>query len=153
MNWKAEHRNDWLRKWRIVMSTRTTFLARLIGLYSILISFSMLIHRQVTVETITALVHSAPLVFLAGLMAVSAGMAIILGHNIWSGGAVPVIVTLAGWLTLIKGLLLLWLLPNETPEVFLGGLHYAQLFYFYAGISFLLGLYLVYGSFRQQRTE
>jgi hypothetical protein len=128
------------------MSTRTTFLSRLIGLYSVLVSLSMLIHKQATVEMVTALVHDPPLVFFAGITAVAVGVAIVLGHNVWSGGAVPVIVTLIGWLTLIKGLLLLLLLPDSASGFFLGALHYGRFFYLYAGISLLLGIYLLYGS-------
>ena len=67
------------------MSPRTVFLSRLIGLYMILVSLSMAAHKQATVETITALVHNSPLVFLTGIIAVVAGLAIVLGHNAWSG--------------------------------------------------------------------
>ncbi|MGA2711858.1 MAG: hypothetical protein ABSG41_02035 [Bryobacteraceae bacterium] len=110
----------------------------------------MVTHRQAAIETVTALVHNAPLLFLAGVIAVTAGLAMVLGHNVWSGGAVPVIVTLAGWSTLIKGLLFLFLPPEAAPVVFLAGLRYEQLFYVYAAISLLLGIYLTYGSGQQR---
>jgi hypothetical protein len=87
-------------------------------------------------------------VYVAGLMAVTAGLAIVLGHNVWSGGAAPVIVTLIGWAALIKGALLLLLSPAAAADVFLGGYHYAQLFYFYAAVSLLLGIYLTYAGAR-----
>jgi hypothetical protein len=79
------------------MSPRTTFLCKLIG-YCILMSLSMVAHRQATVEAMTALIHNPPpLVFVVGGMAVAAGLAMVLGHNIWSGSALPVTVTLIGW--------------------------------------------------------
>jgi hypothetical protein len=53
-----------------------------------------------------------------------------LGHNVWSGGALPVVVTLVGWVALIKGLLLLFLSPEAAAGLYLGGLHYEQPFYF-----------------------
>ena len=129
------------------MSPRTKFLARLIGLYSILISLAMVTHKQASVETVTALIHNPPLLLLAGVFGVSVGLAMVLGHNVWSGGAVPVVVTLVGWATLAKGLLLLFLPPGAAPEVLLGGLHYEQLFYVYTGVSLLLGIYLTYGAY------
>jgi hypothetical protein len=48
-----------------------------------------------------------------GVSTLAAGLAMVLAHNIWSGDALAVIVTLMGWLTLalIKGLLFL-LLPG-----------------------------------------
>jgi hypothetical protein len=32
-----------------------------------------------------------------GLISLSAGLAIVLAHNIWSGGVLPVVVTICGW--------------------------------------------------------
>jgi ribose/xylose/arabinose/galactoside ABC-type transport system permease subunit len=126
------------------MSPRTLFLGRLIGLYCILISLTMLAHKQATVEVVSALVHNPPVLFVAGVIAVAVGLALILGHNVWSGGAPPVIVTLVGWLALIKGLLILLLSPEAAAEFFLGRLHYEEFYYWYAGASLFLGIYLIY---------
>ena len=100
-------------------------------------------HRQATVDTITSMVHDAPVLFLAGVIAVATALAIVLNHNVWSGGALPVVVTLVGRVTLIKGTLLLFLSPDAESTVFLDGLHYAQLFYLYCAISLFLGICLV----------
>jgi len=51
---------------------------------------------------VTLLIHNSRVLFLAGVIAVIAGLAMVLGHNVWSGGALPVIVTLVGWSTLIR---------------------------------------------------
>jgi hypothetical protein len=96
----------------------------------------------------TALVHNPPVLFIVGVITLVAGLAMILGHNVWSGGVLPVIVTLVGWLTLIKGLLFLFLSPEAAVGFFLGGLHYEQLFYLYVAISLIFGVYLTYGGFR-----
>jgi hypothetical protein len=129
------------------MPSRTTFLGRLIGLYCILIPLSMALHRQSAMEMVTALMHNPPLLFMVGLVGVVTGLAMVIGHNIWSGGALPVIVTLIGWTTLIKGLLLLFL-PQETASgFFLGSLRYEQGFYYYAGFSFLTGIWMTFKSF------
>jgi hypothetical protein len=84
---------------------------------------------------------------MAGLMAVTAGLAIILAHNVWSGGALPVIVTLFGWASLIKGSLLLILSPGTESRVFIVGLHYEQHPNLYAAAVLLLGAYLTYAGF------
>lgn len=130
------------------MSPTTTFLSRLIGLYCILVSLSMAIHKQATVDTVTALVHNASLLFLTGVIALGIGLAMTLGHNVWSGGALPVIVTLIGWLSLAKGLLILFLSPEAAAGFYLEVLHYDQFFYFYAAISLVLGIYLTFGGRR-----
>jgi len=131
------------------MSPLTTFLSRLIGLFSILISLSMVAHRHATVETVTALVHNPPLLLIVGMIGLIAGLAIVLGHNVWSGGVLPVIVTLVGWLILTRGLLLLFLPPEAAVALF-GRLHYEQCFYAYFAGSFIIGVYLTYGGFNSK---
>jgi len=130
------------------MLPRTKFLSRLIGLYCILISLSMVAHRQATVEAVNALVQNAPLMLVVGVIVLAAGLAMVLGHNVWSGGALPVVVTLVGWVSLSKGLLILFVSPQAAPPFFLEALHYERLFYLYAAASLLLGAYLVYGASR-----
>ena len=130
------------------MPSRTVFLCRLIGLYCILVALAMIMHRQATVETVTALVRSAPLMFLLGVMTLAAGLAMVLVHNVWSGSAWTVVVTVVGWLALAKGLLFIFLPPPMEARFFLGQLHYEQLFYVYAAISLLLGVFLAYGGFK-----
>jgi hypothetical protein len=43
-----------------------------------------------------------------GAITLAAGLAMVLAHNIWSGGALVVVVTVVGWITLIKSLLFLF---------------------------------------------
>jgi hypothetical protein len=131
------------------MSPRTTFLGRLIGLYLTLISLAMLAHKQATIESITALIHNPPVLWVVGVIAVAAGLAMVLGHNVWSGGMLPVIVTVTGWLLLIKGTLLLFLSPESASGLFLTGIHYERYFHLYMGIALFLGIYLTYEGSRQ----
>jgi hypothetical protein len=129
-------------------SPRTTFLSRLIGLYLLLISLAMLTHKQSTVESIIALMHNPPVLLVTAVIAMAAGLAMVLGHNVWSGGVLPVVVTLTGWLMLTKGALLLFLSPEAANGFFLAGLHYQQYFYPYTAFSLFLGLYLTYAGFK-----
>ena len=75
------------------MSQRTAFLGKLLGLYCISLSLSMFAHPQATVEIMRKIIHDPPLLFIAGLLGVTAGLAIVLAHNVWSGGALPIIVS------------------------------------------------------------
>lgn len=133
------------------MSRPTAFLGRLIGLYCVFISLAMLTHKKATVQTVTGLVHDAPLLFIVSVILVLAGLAMILSHNVWSGGALALVVTLVGWIMLIKGLLFLFLSAEGISAVFIAGLRYERLFYLYAAISLALGIYLVFMT-RQQRS-
>ena len=129
------------------MSPRTLFLSRLIGLYCILAALSMITRKQATVETVTALLHNPLMIFIVGVITLAAGLAMVLAHNIWSGGALPVVVTLVGWVTLLKSLLLLFLPVDVEADFFLRQLHYPDLFYAYGGLSLVLGIYLTYSGF------
>ena len=130
-----------------ITSPRTAFLGKLLGLYCIALSLSMFVHPQAIVEIMKAIIRDPPLLYIAGLMGVTAGLAIVLVHNVWSGGALPIMVTLFGWASLIKGILLLVLSPETESRVFMVGLHYEQHPNVYTAFLFLLGAYLTYAGF------
>jgi putative exporter of polyketide antibiotics len=132
------------------MSPRTLFLSRLIGLYCVLVALSMITRRQATLESVTALLHDPSMIFVLGAITLIAGLAMFLTHNIWSRGALAVIVTLVGWITLIKSLSFLFLPPQIEAGLFLKRLHYEQLFYLYCAFSLVLGIYLTYSGFKSK---
>jgi hypothetical protein len=131
------------------MADRTRFLARLIGLYCLSAGLLMLLQRAGMIAAVTAVVQSGALLLILGVVIVPAGLAMILAHNVWSGGALPVIVTVIGWLTLLKGLMFWILPPAGIAQLYLQQLHYAELFYLYAGASFVIGVYLTWQGFRR----
>jgi len=74
------------------VSSRTILLSRLIGLYCIVIALSMMTRRQATVETVTTLLQNPSMMLIVVIITLAAGLAMVLAHNVWSGGAPPVIV-------------------------------------------------------------
>lgn len=132
------------------MSHRTIYLGKLLGLYCLIVALVMMSRKETMVPTVKALVHEAPLLYVVSLAGMVAGLALILAHNVWSGGALAVLVTLVGWVALVKGLVFM-LLPPETSVAYFEGLRYGQFFYGYMSITLLLGLYLTYASFRASR--
>ena len=133
------------------MSERTSFLARLLGLYCLIAAVGVLVQRDAWVAAVAAAVHDPAVMLILGAVVVAAGLALVLAHNLWSGGALPVVVTVIGWLTLLKGVVL-WLLPPQAAaDFYLGRLHYAQLYPVYGAVSLVLGLYLTVAGFRSAR--
>src|SRR5215469_5827634 len=126
---------------------RTLFLSRLIGLYCLLVGLAMMSHKQFTVEGVTALFQSPSLVLLLGFITLGASLAMVLAHNLWWNGTLAVVITLIGWLALIKSLLFLFLDPAVEVRFLLGQLHYQQFFYDYGAVSIALGIYLTYAGF------
>ncbi len=136
-----------------VMTSRTIFLTRLIGLYCILVIPSMVLHRQATVDWMTALLNNAALMWVLSVITLTIGLAMVLAHNVWSGGALPVVVTLVGWAALIKGLLFLFLPSGIESEFILSALRNPLLFYIWMTPSLVIGIYLTYGGFASKATH
>ena len=125
----------------------TIFLAKLLGLYCIIVALAMMTRKQSAIATVNALIRNPPLLLLAEVLGLAAGLALVLGHNIWSGGALPIAVTLLGWVMAIRGAALLALSSDATMRLF-NALRYEDRFYFYMGATLLLGLYLTIAGFR-----
>lgn len=78
-------------------------LARLWGLYLIIVSLSFLLNRKI-LESIIAVISDRAFVVLSGFISLLIGITMVVIHNVW----IPdwrVILTLFGWLALIKGIL------------------------------------------------
>ena len=86
-------------------------------------------------------VQNRALLFLVEILGLAAGLAMVLGHNIWSNGLLALIVTLIGWVTLIRSIILLFLSPEAIGR-FVKAVRYEQNYYLFTAIPLLVGLYL-----------
>ena len=128
------------------MSPTTVFLGKLIGVYLAAISVAMLASRRRTLKTLDEMARSGPWMLFSGMVAVMAGLAIVLTHDVGSGGALAVAVTLAGWAGLLKGLSLL-LVPPETMAAAYKAAGFERHFYFWMGAVLILGLWMTLAAF------
>jgi vacuolar-type H+-ATPase subunit I/STV1 len=124
----------------------TTYLAKLLGLYCVIVSLALSLNKQSAIGTVNDWMKSPPLTMLTGVITLTIGLALVIGHNVWSGGALTVTVTVLGWLTLIKGLTFLALPPARAAR-FYEALEYERFFFVYMGVTFVLGLYLIVSAF------
>jgi len=120
------------------MAPRTIYLSRLIGLFTFIVALSMLADRSQAVETVRTVVQDRPVMIVLGLLGVAAGLAIVLGHQVWSGGVLPILVTILGWVFLMRGTILLYLSPQAAVRL---------VDWFYIGFAAALGLYLTVRGF------
>jgi hypothetical protein len=127
----------------VTLSGVTVFLARLLGLFTILVVAAMMFRGSALVEPALA---NQPVMLIYGITSLGLGLAMVLGHNVWSGGALPVVVTLVGWLILAKGIVLLILAPDAVAQ-FYTRMHYAERFNFYLIPSLVVGIYLTWAGF------
>ncbi|MEP9370722.1 hypothetical protein [Mesorhizobium sp. KR1-2] len=129
------------------MSRLTIFLSRLLGLFFLLVAITMFLQQQNTVETVAMFFRDPPLIMVLGMITLAIGLAIVLAHNVWSGGALPVVVTLLGWLFLIRGIVLLTLPPTEVSALF-EMLRFSRFAPFFELIMLIIGAYLTFAGFR-----
>jgi hypothetical protein len=80
-------------------------LARLIGPYIIVIGASLMLNQKVFRQIMEDFPKNPSLVFVTGLLTFVTGLATVLFHNIWVADW-RLIVTIFGWLVLIKGVFL-----------------------------------------------
>jgi len=128
------------------MSALTVFLGKLIGVYCLIVALTMIANRRTTVDAVNDLITDPPLVLLSGVIAVAVGLGVVIGHNIWSGGALPVVVTLVGWASLIKGIALMALPQGQMAKLY-KVLRYERFYLAYVGVTLALGLYLTIAAF------
>ena len=125
------------------MSRLTVFLARFLGLFTVLLVVSLLVRGNAMVE---AAVADGPIMLIYAILSLASGLAMVLGHNIWSGGALPKVVTSVGWLIFAKGLMLLFTSPEALKQLF-DHMQYGKHYYLYLTPSLVIGLYLIWAGF------
>jgi hypothetical protein len=128
------------------MSPVTIFLARLLGVYCVIIAVSMLVRRRETIGTINAMVADPGQIMLAAVFALFGGLAMVLGHNVWSGRPLTIVVTVVGWIITAKGTMLL-MAPSAALARFYRACRYEQLFSLYMVLVLALGGYLAWAGF------
>ena len=82
--------------------TTSIFLAKLIGPFALVVGLGILINRTTMRAVADEFIRNRALIFLAGLITMPAGLAIVLTHNVWVADW-PVLITVLGWLATITG--------------------------------------------------
>lgn len=79
-------------------------IAKIIGIYYLTAGFGMLLNPKSFRKMIEEYEKSVAISFLGGIMALGIGLLIVLNHNTWTKDWTT-LVTLVGWLAVIKGFL------------------------------------------------
>src|SRR5580700_1677402 len=113
------------------MPAATVYLSRLIGIVSLLIAAAMLADRTTIVTTVEHLGQDRTALLLLGLFRVICGATIVLIHNVWTRGFWPLVVTLTGWIMLVRGVMDLFL-PPDAIAGFATAIRVIDFYYLYA---------------------
>jgi len=91
------------------------FLARLIGPLLLAVGIGIFVNGAIYRMLADEFLRSRALIYLSGLLTMTAGLALILTHNVWRADW-PVIITILGWLAAIGGAVRI-IAPQGTERV------------------------------------
>ena len=128
------------------LGVTTVFLGKLIELYLIAISLGMLANRRRTLDTLDEMAPNGPWMQFSGMAATAGGLALVIGHQVWSGGVLSVLVTITGWSALLKGLALL-LVPGDRIAAAYMGAGLERWFGVWMAVALLFGLWMSWLAF------
>jgi hypothetical protein len=123
------------------MAVSTVYLSRLLGVVLLIAAALMLIDKNTVIAAAVALGNDRIVTLALGIVRVVVGAGIVLIHNLWTNGFWPLMVTLCGWLLLLRGVAILFL-PSEVFASLVASAHIDEFYYAYAAIPLILGAYL-----------
>ena len=95
--------------------TNAELIAGYAGPLMVAIALAMLINRRALVGIIKDIANAPAFIFLAGLLTLLGGLAIVRAHNVWSFEW-SVLVTVIGWLAIISGIVrIVW--PDRIASI------------------------------------
>ncbi len=80
----------------------SVFLAKLVGPIFLAIGVGVLVNAAVYRKLAGEFLASHALIYLSGLLTMTAGMAVVLNHNVWTADW-RVVITILGWLAAVGG--------------------------------------------------
>jgi hypothetical protein len=114
------------------------FLAKLIGPVCLVIGLALFVNGTGLRVLLFEFIDSPALIFLSGIITMTAGLAVVLTHNVWAADW-RVVVTVLGWLATIGGAIRI-VVPQQTIE--LGRIMLTN----YYTVPVVMGFYLVLGA-------
>lgn len=120
------------------------FLAKVLGLYLLIIALAMLVNAK-NIRALLAESNNTSFVFLTGTIALIIGVLLVVTHNIWEADW-KVLITILGWLTLIKGIVRLFF-PEYVLRMTARFVQNSRAYFVIDVILLIVGIYLSYVGF------
>ncbi len=93
----------------------SVFLAKLIGPVFLAVGIGLMVNAAVYRKLAEEFLRSHALIYLSGLLTMTAGLAVVLAHNVWAADW-RIIITLLGWLAAIGGALRI-VVPQQSERM------------------------------------
>ncbi len=121
------------------------FLAKLFSLTFIVAGIGMMLNQKYYMEMAKSVAKNEGVLTVGGFLSLVMGLAIIQTHNIWSAEW-PVIITLLGWISVVKGIVLL-VAPGLMSDLVGSFKKKSQVVLLKGLVMSLLGLFLAFQGF------
>jgi hypothetical protein len=128
------------------MPTFTIYFAQLAGLYFIILSVILALRKRTIIDLMPKLVDNQPFVFLVAMIRIVIGLATLIGNGPWGAQTLRIVVALIGWITLIRGIAMLLVTPEQQRRL----IEYWRrdvTYYVAVAIVLVLGIYLAQAGF------
>lgn len=120
------------------------FLAKVLGLYCVIAGVFLFVKPDFWRSVIADFQRIPALVALSGSLSLILGLLIVVSHNFWEWSWV-VVITILGWITLIRGLLALFL--PEKIQAFANSIKESHTLNYFGIVSIVVGIFLLYHGY------
>ncbi|MFH0840944.1 MAG: hypothetical protein V1865_03135 [bacterium] len=118
------------------------FLAKIMGIYFLIVGISILIKGRAIFKKMDQIIDNGLMYYLA-IISLIIGLLIVGSHNIWTGGFEVILVTIIGWLALLKGAF--YMIMPDKPMIKLLKVFSSNTWCTIGGIvAIIIGIYFVY---------
>ena len=122
------------------------FLAKALGLYLIFISIAYILNKKRFKPLLLNMMNNPELMLISGFIPLIIGILIVVSHNMWVKDW-RVIITIVGWLALIKGINII-LFPEFLVKMSIKWIHNNTAYYITFFFTLLMGVVLLYFGWR-----
>jgi hypothetical protein len=123
----------------------SVFLAKVIGLYMLIIGLVVL-KKPGLQGVINELSKEHDLRFVLSVFSLIIGLLLVVSHNIWSGPAYVVVITIVSWIALLKSLASLWM-SDDGYKKLLAKFGNKNMMTVAGIVNIVVGIYLTYVGF------
>jgi len=118
------------------------------GLYVLIAGLSMLFWKERWWRVINDLCRpeGQTLGYVLGLVALPFGILLVLSHNYWNEGTLALVVTIFGWIILVKSIFVFVVSPVQMGRL-VKMIKMESWWYVYVVIVLIIGAYLAYAGF------
>lgn len=117
---------------------------KVFGLTYLVMGLAFLLNQEYIRKIMKDAMKESAMFFYGGVISLVIGLFMVLTHNVWELTAVG-LVTLFGWIALVKGLLMLW--APQSVEGLAKNMLKSGMYWLWAVVAFAIGLFFVYAGF------